>query len=101
MPTYLKTYSSGEAFGELALLYNAPRAATIIAATDCVLWTLDRETFNNIVKFSAIKKRETYEAFLQSVDILSQIDHYELSQICDALKPAVVEQNTYIIREVL
>jgi len=26
----LKTYKHGEAFGELALMYNAPRAATIV-----------------------------------------------------------------------
>lgn len=51
---YLKTYNPGEAFGELALLYNTPRAATIKAKTDTILWTLDRETFNNIVKEAAM-----------------------------------------------
>ena len=51
---YLKTYNPGEAFGELALLYNAPRAATIKAKTDSILWSLDRETFNNIVKEAAM-----------------------------------------------
>jgi cAMP-dependent protein kinase regulator len=47
---YLKTYYPGEAFGELALLYNAPRAATIKVKTSAVLFALDRQTFNNIVK---------------------------------------------------
>jgi CRP-like cAMP-binding protein len=41
-------------FGELALLYNVPRAATITAIEKCVLWSLDRETFNNIVKDAAM-----------------------------------------------
>ena len=52
-PTFLKSYTPGEAFGELALLYNAPRAATITAIEACVLWKLDRDTFNHIVKNSA------------------------------------------------
>ncbi len=51
---FLKVYNPGEAFGELALLYNAPRAATIVANDDCITWALDRETFNCIVKDAAM-----------------------------------------------
>lgn len=49
-PKFLKTYEPGEAFGELALLYNAPRAATITAKSESMCWQLDRDTFNHIVK---------------------------------------------------
>ncbi|MFN9906640.1 MAG: cyclic nucleotide-binding domain-containing protein [bacterium] len=58
---FLKKYNSGDTFGELALLYNAPRAATIVADTDSHLYRLDRESFNYIVKGSAEKKRAKYE----------------------------------------
>ena len=69
-PTFLKSYAPGEGFGELALLYNAPRAASIKAKVDSLAWRLDRDTFNHIVKDAAQKKREKYDKFLQSVQIL-------------------------------
>ena len=52
-PTHLKVYHPGEGFGELALLYNAPRAATITACEQSTVWKLDRDTFNHIVKDAA------------------------------------------------
>ena len=98
-PTFLKTYKPGESFGELALLYNAPRAATIRAKTDSTCWALDRECFNNIVKDAAVKKREKYENTLKKVEILKSIDPYELGQICDALKTENFEKGEAIIKQ--
>lgn len=95
----VKSYSEGESFGELALLYNAPRAATIKTITNCVLWSLDRETFNNIVKDAAVKKREQYETFFKQVNILKDLSQYELMQICDAVKTIYYRQGELIIKE--
>lgn len=98
-PTYLKTYQPGEIFGELSLLYNCPRAANIIAKQDSLLYTLDRECFNHIVKDAAIKKRERYMDFLQKVNLLETLDDYERSKICDCLQSQKYAPEQYIIRE--
>lgn len=96
---FLKTYEPGESFGELALLYNAPRAATIVAKENCILFALDRETFNHIVKDAAAKKREKYETFLGKVELLESMDPYERSKIADALKPYRFKINEYVVKE--
>lgn len=83
----------------MALLYNAPRAATIIADNDCLLWCLDRETFNHIVKDSSRNRREKYENFLTKVKILETMEPYERSVLSDAFIEEVYKQGDYIIRE--
>lgn len=51
---FLKEYQPEEVFGELSLLYNAPRAANIVALETSQLYSLNREVFNHIVKESAV-----------------------------------------------
>lgn len=96
----MKTYEPGDAFGELALLYNAPRAATIKAKVDCLLWVLDRNTFNHIVKDASMRKREKYEDFLKSVKLLQNMDHYERSKLADAIHEETYQQGDMVIKEV-
>lgn len=45
----VKDYAKGNYFGELALIRNEPRAASVIAASDCKLLTLDRMSFKRLL----------------------------------------------------
>ena len=60
---------------------------------------LDRGTFNHIVKDAAQKKREKYENFLQTVEILQQMDPYERSKLGDAVSEERFASGAYIIRQ--
>ncbi|CCE62291.1 hypothetical protein TPHA_0C01350 [Tetrapisispora phaffii CBS 4417] len=91
--------SVGSNFGELALMYNSPRAATVIATSDCILWALDRLTFRKILLGHSFKKRIMYEDFLKSVPILSSLTDYNRAKIADALEIETYSNGQVIIRE--
>lgn len=61
-------------FGELALMYNAPRAATIKSKTNSKLFALDRECFNHIIKDASKKRRENYKTFLSKVELFKDMN---------------------------
>ena len=62
----VKKYSPGEYFGELALLRNEPRAATVVATVDSRMIVLDRGSFKRLLgPLDDILKRNmaTYQAY--------------------------------------
>ncbi|KAI3660200.1 hypothetical protein MP638_004474 [Amoeboaphelidium occidentale] len=89
----------GGSFGELALMYNTKRAATITALSDGVLWAVDRVTFRRVVTNSSFRKRKMYECFLKSVPILSALEPNEISKIADALEPVEFDEGDVIIEQ--
>ncbi|KAI7153792.1 cAMP-dependent protein kinase regulatory [Hortaea werneckii] len=89
----------GTSFGELALMYNAPRAATVVSTEPSVVWQLDRITFRRILMDSAFQRRRMYESFLEEVPLLSGLTPYERSKIADALETHKYPANTTIIKE--
>ncbi|VEL40292.1 unnamed protein product [Protopolystoma xenopodis] len=92
-------YVDQGSFGELALMYDTPRAATIRAVTEGRLWAMSRTVFRSIVLTKAFKKRQMYESLLQSVDILSHLSSFEINSIADALYPQNVEPGEIIFKE--
>jgi cAMP-binding proteins - catabolite gene activator and regulatory subunit of cAMP-dependent protein kinases len=69
----MHAYEDKGSFGELALLYNMPRAATIKATSTGSLWAMDRKTFKQIVLKSAFKKRKMYEKLIDAVPMLKSL----------------------------
>ncbi|KAL4754122.1 camp-dependent protein kinase regulatory subunit [Aspergillus terricola var. indicus] len=96
----ISTIGPGGSFGELALMYNAPRAATIVSTEPkSTLWALDRVTFRRILMDSAFQRRRMYEAFLEEVPLLSSLKPYERAKIADALDTIKFPAGEYIIKE--
>lgn len=89
----------GQIFGELALLYDCPRAASIVAASDSVLWSLDRNTFNNCVKGANMGARQKMQAFLSSVEILHGLTDNDRDKIVDVLEQRDYKPGETIIRK--
>ena len=48
---------SMEGFGEIALLYNDKRTATVTATTDCETWVLSGDVFKHIIAQHSINRR--------------------------------------------
>lgn len=72
---------AGTCFGELALMYNAPRAATVTATTDCLCWVVDRFTFRRILANVSDTQIHEYLDFLKKVDLLTPLSSREREKV--------------------
>ncbi|ETV78439.1 hypothetical protein, variant [Aphanomyces astaci] len=92
-------YTNGGTFGELALMYNSPRAATVVAVTDGALWALDRDTFRQIVVTANKARSELNQTFLAGMDLMANLTRLEMATIADALQPVTFHKGDVIIAQ--
>ncbi|XP_041744497.1 cAMP-dependent protein kinase type II-alpha regulatory subunit-like [Coregonus clupeaformis] len=92
-------YDNKGSFGELALMYNTPRAATIMATQEGALWGLDRATFHRLIVKNNAKKRKIYEAFIECVPLLKSLELSERMKIVDFVGMRVFRDEECIITQ--
>lgn len=66
---FTKLMEKGAGFGELALLYNDKRSASIQATCTCETFVLDAIVFKSLIIKSSIEKRAQKAAFLDSIKL--------------------------------
>lgn len=93
---FIRELSIGAMFGELALLYDAPRSATVNAVEDCVLWSLKREHFKYIQAISASAEMIQRNRWLSQADEFSGLPPLDLSRLNNSLRQAPFEKGEYL-----
>jgi len=84
-----QTLSSGEFFGERALLTGEKRAATVRAAGDCVLWCLSREQFETLLgKVEDLIRLATAKRILMGIPIVidAKLEPFELNDLVNSIE---------------
>uniref|UniRef100_A0A673M3R3 cGMP-dependent protein kinase n=1 Tax=Sinocyclocheilus rhinocerous TaxID=307959 RepID=A0A673M3R3_9TELE len=95
----LCTIERGKVFGELAILYNCTRTATVTALTDIKLWAIDRQGFQTIMMRTGLLKHSNYMEFLRSVPSFKTLTEDVLSKVADVLEETHYSDGDYIIRQ--
>eukprot|EP00854_Cymbomonas_tetramitiformis_P013905 gene13905-16435_t len=89
----------GTSFGELALMYNSPRAATVKAKTDVKLWALDRQTFRATLSDSTRDRRMKHQNFLEKVQILESLTEAERAIVADTVETCTFASGEQILEQ--
>lgn len=96
--------ASGSSFGELALMYNTPRAASVKTSTNVKLWSIDRTTYRQIVVYYKAMRNKQYMEFLREVEIKGSklgalMNDSELEKMTLTLERENFEPGDAIIRQ--
>jgi len=94
--TYKSEGTVHHCFGELALMYSKPRAATVTATMEGALWAMARSSFRRVlIKSSA----STLTKALRSVDVLSSLSALQLQRLHDILTEVTYADGEAIISQ--
>ncbi|KAK5985232.1 cGMP-dependent protein kinase [Trichostrongylus colubriformis] len=95
----LGTLRPGIVMGELAILYNCTRTASIQALTDVQLWVLDRSVFQTITQRLGMERHTQLMNFLSKVSIFENLSEDRISKMADVMDQDYYAAGHYIIRQ--
>ena len=96
---YVGRIDAPSSFGDLALMYNCPRSATIRTLTHCDLWTLDRYFFRKAMVHSSSNQNVQLGQFLSKIALFENLTPASLNQLARSLTKQTYDAGTYIIRQ--
>mmetsp|Transcript_1014 Transcript_1014/g.3265 ORF Transcript_1014/g.3265 Transcript_1014/m.3265 type:complete len:865 (-) Transcript_1014:1193-3787(-) len=92
-------YRSSGVFGELALLYEEPRAATVTAKEACSLWVLAADVLKFVKRQAAEKRLQERYELLGKVKLLEQLSEKQMLALADSLEMVSFDKGQQVFAE--
>lgn len=86
-------------FGEIALLMNSKRTASIIAKSDCQCWALTADVFKHIIAQNTLRRRNINLKNLDQVSLFKGLEQYEKLKLIDGLQMITFEKDKFVFHE--
>ena len=96
---FIANISEHSSFGDLALMYNSPRAATIKSTSHCTLWTLNRVFFKQAIVTSSSNQNVQLCQFLSKIPLFENLGSQSLNQLARSLTMMSYPDESYIITQ--
>jgi cAMP-dependent protein kinase regulator len=77
----------GDSFGELALLYTCPRAATVEAVTDVTVFRVDQKSFRYLLRQQTVDSEKEKLDLLAKIPFLVDLHPSDLQKLADVMTP--------------
>jgi cGMP-dependent protein kinase len=95
----VKTLKTGDSFGELALLQNLPRSATVKTIEPCQLWVIDRYTFNEALRLVNSATYTENKTFIDGVVMLQYLTQIQRNSLVSCLTTQTYSHGDVIVNE--
>lgn len=86
-------------FGELALLYDAPRSATVVCVEDSDIWSLERDLFKYIQAVSASAQIMQRSRWLANSPDLQKLPPIDLSKLISTMQVYLFELGDFLYKD--
>ena len=91
--------SRGDIFGEISLLFESPRTASVVSASGGTVWVLNRARFRALTRKVAVESNLQNEVFLNSVPAFAPLDADARLRLAEALVERRFEPGHVVVRE--
>ena len=89
----------GDSFGELALLHDTPRSASVSTIEKVSMWGLDRKTFRSAVESVNASNYKENKTFIDNVPLFSVLNHVQRDALVGSLSTLTYRPNDVIVKE--